>query len=556
MSINRRDFLKGAVTMGALAGAGSLAACAPQGGADDSPTAVTTKARSWETVPDPIPENDISETVEADVVIIGAGVAGMTAFMHACEAGAKAVIIEKMSQPSARGLDMAAVNTRVQKAAGVSIDKGQLVSDLVKASGYKANGSLIKLWADKSGEVFDRIIDLAADHDAEFVLGMGSSATANAPDFTTRTYPTDHNLAGYGVHECMEALVGWMQERALANGGASYYKTRAEQLLKDGSGNIIGVVASQGSSYVKYTASKGVILATGDYGGNEDMVAEWCPLVGRVHGTAYIPPEANTGDGINMALWAGASMQPGNHGPMVHPIQGGGALCTASFLRVNANGKRFADENTTLPGITDAVMSSAKRTVWTIFDADYESQMASMSALSTYNFNTAGSLTKYFMDGSMTPDAVPPLPEIVQMGIDEGATFEGQTLEELATTIDVPADALVATVARYNELVDLGVDEDFGKDPACLKPIAKAPFYASQVPAKLLVIPGGLNVDDQLRVLDSEERPIEGLFACGNVQGNFFANDYPICAPGLSHGRCITLGALLGAAVAKGSLVQ
>jgi fumarate reductase flavoprotein subunit len=286
------------------------------------------------------------------------------------------------------------------------------------------------------------------------------------------------------------------------------------------------------------------------------MVAAWCPLVEKADGSIYPNPAANTGDGINMALWAGGTIQSAAHAAMVHPVFCGGAMSTTSYMKVNGGATRFCNESTTLPGISNMYMTSPNRVVWSIFDSDFEAQIPTMSALSNYNNNTAGPLTKFFSEGTMDP-ANPGSPtEVVGLCIEDGTTVQADSIEALAAAIGVPSDALVKTVARYNELVDAGTDADFGKDPADLKPIRQGPFYASSLTAKLLVIASGLNVNDQMQVLDEEDKPIDGLYAVGNVMGNFFANDYPICAPGLSHGRCLTLGALIGTSVATDTPLQ
>lgn len=547
--INRRDFLAGALTTGALAGVATLPGCSQQIMTSDVSDASSQSTYSWETIPDPISDDQITETVDADIVVVGAGMAGMAAFMYASEAGAKTIIIEKLDTYSGRGLDFAAIDSRVQREAGIEIDKGRLINDLVKSSGYKANGRLIKLWADHSGEVFDRMIDMTEADGGEVTLGAGSSASADAEDFATRTYPTDHMFGA--LAEGSMDLIGRMERAGQEAGGESRYGTKAEQLVTDDSGAVVGVIASTDDGYTRFNASKGVILATGDYGGNPDMVATWCPLIEKAEGSVYPNPEANTGDGINMALWVGGTIQPSDHAAMVHPIFGGGAMCSASYLKVNADGQRFCNENTSLPGISNMYMTNDGH-VWAIFDSDYEAQMSEMSALSTYNYNTAGPLTQFFSDGTMDSDNPGTPTDVVNLCLEAGTTVEADSIEELAETIGVPSDALVATIERYNELVDAGVDEDFGKDAADLQPIRQSPFYASQLTAKVLVVASGLNVDSQMRVLNAESQPIEGLYAVGNVMGNFFANDYPICAPGLSHGRCLTLGALIGQAVATG----
>lgn len=552
-SIERRNFLKGAIALGASAGLGGLVGCAPAADKQTetlSATGANGTQHSWEMPPEPIDESSVSETVDADVVIVGAGMAGMAAFMHAAEAGARTVIIEKRETFSGRGLDFAAIDTKVQKAAGIAIDKGQLVNDLVKASGYKANGSLIKLWADHSGAVFDRLIDMTVDDGGDVVLGSGSAATADAEDFTTRTYPTDHMFGGLVEGPC--ALIERMQKAGEAAGGEVRYNTKAEQLEKDGDRITAVFATDENGNFVKFTASRGVILATGDYGNNPEMLEAWCPLAAGAAGNVYPNADANVGDGINMALWAGGAIQPGAHAAMIHPIFGGGALSTASFLKVNNEGVRFCNENTTLPGISNMYLTNQDHRVWAIFDNDFEAQMPSMSPLSNYNNNTAGPLTALFSSGDADPANPPSHSEVVEHCLADGSTAQGATLAELAEAIGVPAENLEATVARYNELVDSGRDDDFGKNASDLKPIRTAPFYASELTAKVLVIASGLNVNGQMQVLSTEGAPLEGLYAVGNVMGNFFANDYPICAPGLSHGRCLTLGALLGRAVATG----
>jgi hypothetical protein len=179
-----------------------------------------------------------------------------------------------------------------------------------------------------------------------------------------------------------------------------------------------------------------------------------------------------------------------------------------------------------------------------------------MSALSNYNNNTSGPITGFYMTGEVDASVGATQTEIVEKCLDNGTTVQADSIEELAEAMGVPADALSATVDRYNELVGGGTDEDYGKDAADLQPIKQAPFYASELTAVVLVVTSGLNVNSQMQVLDTDEQPIEGLYAVGNAMGNFFANDYPICAPGLSHGRCLTLGALIGKAVATDTTVQ
>lgn len=130
------------------------------------------------------------------------------------------------------------------------------------------------------------------------------------------------------------------------------------------------------------------------------------------------------------------------------------------------------------------------------------------------------------------------------------------TLEELAEKMDVPVDAFLATVERYNELYELGDDPDYGKRAVLLTPVVDGPFYAGKLLSTLLTMCGGLRTDTSLRVLDEDSQPIDGLYVAGSAQGEFFANDYPTICPGIGHGRCITFGRMAGILAAGGDVDQ
>lgn len=549
-AVSRRTFLTGAAAtaaIGVTTGSTALAAEKP------ASNLANAGQHTWEVAPDPITDDQIVETVEADVVIVGAGIAGVSAFMYAAEGGANTIIVEKGSSFNGRGLDFSAIDTKVHAENGIKLNKGNIMNDLVKASGYKANGSLIRLWADHSGWVFDRLIDMTRADGGDVTLGEGSRYLIDGADFCTRAYPTDL-MFGTLVQGTLD-LMGRMLKVGEENGGEVRYNTKAEQLVREKNGRVSAVICSTDEGFVRFNAAKGVLLATGDYGSNPEMIEAWLPLIANAEANVYTPEGYNTGDGINMAMWIGAGIQQSCHAGMIHPIFGGGAFCPAAFLKVNGSGVRFCNELTTLPGISNMYLTNHGK-VWTIFDADYEGQAPSMSALSNYNNVTAGPVTTGFLDGTWDPENPPSHTEIVNYCLDNGTTVSADTIEELADKIDVPVEVLVTTVARYNEIAESGVDSDFGKSPENLFPIKKAPFYASIGTAKILAIGGALDVDSDMNVVDTEGAPIEGLYAVGNVMGNFFANDYPICCPGLSHGRCLTLGALIGKAMAKGIPVQ
>ena len=552
-SLDRRGFLKGAALSAVGVGAlGVLGGCspstdAPSSGKDASQGENTLP--SWENPPAAIPESDISETKDFEIVVVGAGVAGGAAFARACEGGAKAALVEKMDTFSARGMDNAAIDTKKQAEAGIVLDKAKIVNDLVTAGGYKVNGQLIKLWADQSGRVYDDITEMIEGQGLTVAIASLEETNMDADGFWNRTYPVTHT---FGVPElgngaAQQNILSSFIDRGTAAGGEVYYSSPAQQLITDDSGRVVGVVCRQGDDYVRFNASKAVVLATGDYAGNPEMVDKWAPLLKEAATSVYTPAGANTGDSVNMAFWAGGAMQKGGAAAMIHPIMGGGACGTYSFLRVNKDGGRFCNEDTPLPGITNAYMVAPNHTVWTVMDADFATQVTQMSKLSMYNGTTSGPFDPTL---GITPE------DGMQQTIEAGTSVTGDTIAELAKAMGVPEEALEKTVTRYNELADLGRDDDFGKDAANLFPIKKAPFYASQVTAVLLSCTTGLDVDSNLNVCTAEGAAIEGLYAIGNTAGNFFADGYPMVCPGISHGRAITFGYVLGEALAQDNSVQ
>jgi fumarate reductase flavoprotein subunit len=142
----------------------------------------------------------------------------------------------------------------------------------------------------------------------------------------------------------------------------------------------------------------------------------------------------------------------------------------------------------------------------------------------------------------------------LEESVAKGLALKADTIADLAKKMGVPEAVFQQTVARYTEFARKGKDEDFNKDAFILFTIEKAPFYALPIKSHLLVTVGGLDCDPEMQVLDKQGNKIPGLYAIGNMMGNFFANEYPLLAPGLSHGRAIVLSHILGERLAKTAL--
>lgn len=477
-------------------------------------------------LPSPLPEP--SESKDYDVVVVGCGASGLAAAFKAQADGAKVAIVQKLSFASSQGFEAAGLLADNDETA-----KQAFASMCMRLSAYRPKRELLDAWAHNSG---DAITFMAAVMDAagvnhEGLNEHGYERTCNG--YTARFI----SLAPEGTYA---GSVGVLADYAQSLGIDVFYDMPGAYLVTD-DGGVTGVVAgSEESGFVQFNASRGVILSTGDYQCNQDMIAYYCPDV-----RGFPPLEVGRdGDGHRMGVWAGGRIEPVGHTKMIHDVW----MNSAPYLMVGPDGKRFADEhmpwweiNTLMRGLMQHAASPDDGRIFSIMDDDYYRQ----------------ALAWQEVDPSLTAKEI--LPDAVET-VGENGTFalvhHGETVAELAQAMGIDPEALEATVARYNELVDLGSDEDFGKEAALLAPIAKPPFHAVQRDFNwgLSATLGGLVVNADNAVLDINDEPIGGLYATGNTSGPFFGGvDYPMNFPGLSIGRALTTGYIAGrAAAARG----
>lgn len=545
--ISRRKFLAGAAVATVGVAAAGLAACTPTGEAPGNAGAGSAdsgggagsgaggRSWSWDTKPDAIPASEITETIDTEIVIVGAGVSGMGAAWWAAKKGAQIHVVEKMEKPSTRSNQIGAINCVVQRDAGIPDFPVNEILQYMKAfAGGMVKEGLIKQYLYNSARMWDTIAAAAVeDGHTPVLLDRGGEGfyVVNTPMY--KEYRTMANI--YATNDDMVAR---FQKDSEAAGTVYHFNTPAEQLVKEGA-KVVGVIAKGPDGYIRLNASKGVIISTGDYSGDAEMMERWGGMAKYSDALIYSPQGANSGDGLKMMLWAGASMQPSEeHAPMIHCLMGA-FTCPNPWLRVNIYGERYENEDVPNAQVCYGRMMQPGNKAWDIFDANYK----------TYaDQHTPG------FGREKVSERTPA--DVTEQNIANGLLVEAATLEELAAAIDIPADTFVATVKRYNEQVAAGIDKDFGKDPQNLTPIDTPPFYAAKIVAPLLCMVGGINVDDRYRVLAEDGSIIDNLYAIGNVSGNYYAVDYPTIMAGQSHGRCLTSAMVLGEALAEGRLVE
>ena len=462
--------------------------------------------------------------MDADIVIVGAGGAGMTAAITAAEAGRSVVIVESQAMVGGNS---------VRSTGGMNAAKtpAQDENEFAESAGVeKTLETAAAEWADN--EAITALAATVAEQWAEY--------QANPVGYfdSVELMELDTLIGGHGTNDpaLVEALcsnsadaIAWLAEQGIeltsvsSFGGASVKRihrpvdaegktisvgsymiplleakckeadvafimnTTANEILTDADGVAVGVVATDNKTGATVTVNAGaVILATGGFGANLDMVVEYKPdLAGFMTTNA---PGAQ-GQGIDMAVAIGAGTVDMDQ-IQIHPtVEANTAALITEGLRgdgailVNAEGNRFTDEVGTRDVVSAAEIAQTGSYSWLIID-------------------------QAMVDAS----------SVIQGYIKNGYTFSGETYEELAEAIGVDPAALAATMEKWNAAVAAGVDEEFGRT-SFANPLDTAPYYAIKVTAGIHHTMGGLTINPQTQVLAGDGTVIDGLYAAGEVTG-------------------------------------
>ena len=531
-TITRRGFL---ATAGAAAASVAVAAPLTHAVAAED-AAADPCVPSFLVKPEPITE--FAETHEFDVVVVGAGESGLSAAHTALEGGCAVAVVQNIDTPLTTGNMAASVDLDQTDEAGVQA----CVAFMLEKNAYRSNRKLLEAWAHNSQEALAWWEQTAAAN------GVESKPYDSQKEYNGYTFYLHANTYNHvdGAHNAAAAAVA---VQLAADGVEFFYNHPAVQLQTAEDGSVTGVICQNADgAYVLFTAKKGVILATGDYSGNEEMRNYYCPDVrGFALGTLV-----RNGSGLCMGMWAGAQMVPINHSKMVH---GGGALTRVQvpFLNLNIHGERFMNETLSFAYLNNLVRDY-------LAEYNYENSMAAKF----FTVMPANWLELAEGWAEQYPNEVQLRVGNMQMP-DESQFVSGETFEELAANINAymveneweidPIDeqTIVDSINTYNELCATGVDSEFGKRADYLVAIEQGPYYAIPRGANSLpAILGGLVVDENQQCLDAERNPIPGFFAVGNASGQFYGGvDYPMDIEGLSIGRAITSGYVTGRHVAS-----
>ena len=533
--LSRRSFFArtavGAAGVGALGLGGVAGAAAPATG-DFATSSDGGATLNFLPRPKPISDAQIKETLTFDVIVVGAGAAGVPAALSAAESGARVAVLQKHPMPVSQGNTGSGIDLATSEKAGVEA----LVAKLMNDNNHRCNPALLRQWAYNSGEAVRWVIDRTKKGGGQVVdQGSGPQFAIRKLNGYTLNYVTSFmGPKPYTTGDGMRALAK-VAEQA---GVKFYFRMPAVQLVQSASGEVQGVIAKgKDGSYTRFMAKKGVILATGDYQNNQAMCDYFIPDL-KHFGRKQMD---RTGDGFAMAYWAGGVIEPIGHTKMLHDFDAGPAsMCDMPFLAVNREGKRFVNETVEMSLLNNYLRSAKDAGHYCqVFDADYMTQAAGWP----------GKLVPPEGLKNYMPEDPSPKVGVFPSQVN---TYVADTLEELARKLQIDPANFVATVKRYNELVATGQDSDFGKPANRLVPVAKAPFYGIHRRVRISTICSGMLVDMNHQALDAEGKPIKGLYLIGNLGAGFYGGvDYPLTVFGLSLGRCYTFGYLAGRHVAR-----
>lgn len=488
VNLNRRDFLTGAaLTAAGAMSCGMLASCAAGDRGEDS------AARASDGPDSSTEDVVVQETLDADIVVVGAGISGLAASVQAAELGAKVVQLEVNGNTGGNGQGtegIFAIGSDRQREEGIDLTLADIVASEQDFFKYKVNALYWKDMVEQSAETL------------KWLEGNGVEFSGLVDDYPplgavkTMHWWKDGNGLSY---------INPMTSKAEELGVDIRLSTRGFKLIKEGD-RISGIYAKDAKNNVTQINAKAVILATGGFADNPDKLSSLGIHSDEVFVRSF---GGHMGDGLDMAVEAGAQDRSVLSAFLRETTVGDIEFASpfsifffsnGSLLWVNENGERFADENCL--SITSGCMSNAN-----------SNQTQPYGIFSRAILEEAGE------------EAVAQCEEAIGEG--NAYVFSSDTVDGLAEKMGVPAKELAETVDRYNSFCETGVDEDFGKAGSALVKL-DPPYYGVRFQYCYMSSIGGIHTSRHAEVLDAQAAPIPGLYAVGSDGCELYYGTYTI----------------------------
>lgn len=463
-----------------------------------------------------VPANDGAQgeawDQEVDVVIVGAGEAGLAAAIESANAGATAMVFEKMGTVKSTSTAMSLgvfsfAGTDYQEREGVQDSDELYYKDIMNAGKWTNHEPLVKVFLAQQLDAYNWLTALGVKWYALRMFGGGS---------VPRGHETDP----------IEQL-RILQEAAEKKGAKLLFRTKVTELCTDKDGRVIGVCAHSEDRSLRVKARKGVVLATGGFGYDAKRMAAIDPRLANIK--AVVSP-GHTGDGHRMAESLGAFFR---HMALeyikptigIHLSSRSAKTALLAYwdgaIVINKLGNRFVNESVENRSIGTATLDQPEQIAYEVFDQKVFHRLQRVGA------GLAEAIVKRLI--------------------------EAPTVDALASSIRVPAQALNKTIARYNDGVDRGKDPDFGRthlaqDVGAMTRIDTPPFYAYETSPWLPGTYGGVAVDVDMHVL-TNQGIIPGLYGAGEIVGGFHGSGYHT---GTALSKALVFGRIAGRNCAAG----
>ncbi|MDO5027463.1 MAG: flavocytochrome c [Tissierellia bacterium] len=411
----------------------------------------------------------------ADVIVIGAGGAGMSAAIEAHDAGASVIILEKMPIIGGNTIrsegGMNAAETKPQKDQGIGDSVEKMIVDTIKGGKEKNNPELVKFFAENSKDAIEWLTTLGMDV-TEVAQGAGASEKRM------------HRSKGGA--KVGSVLVPVLEKNLNDRGIKVLLNTEATKIIMENN-KVAGVEAIDKNGNKIVFKANAIVMATGGFGANEEVFSNYRNDLAGFKTTNH--PGA-TGDGIKMAQEVGADLVDMNEiqtNPTVEvssttviseSVRGNGAIL------VNQEAKRFISEMETRDILSSAILKETDKIAYLIFDNKVFSSMKGL-----------------------------------QDNFEKGIITKAETIGELAESLEMDEKSLNDTIESWNKIVENKLDSDFGREKGIENDLTQAPYYAIKVSPAVHYTMGGLRINTNAQVLDKDGKSIEGFYAAGEVTG-------------------------------------